>query len=145
MFYYCREAFRSWQGVVLLRPYFFDLSSLPPFYPGLLSAWVAVEGSFSATRESLIMGSFSCESPIVVAEATTKSVYSLLVANHSTVPNCVRHFAPLLGALYWHSTRDQLFWFPLDRPVIDLAWTSPHGPSSGDYLWHGRCPTRLLL
>lgn len=73
------------------------------------------------------MGSFSCESPIVVAEATTKSVYSLLVANHSTVPNCVRHFAPLLGALYWHSTRDQLFWFPLDRPVIDLAWLILHG------------------
>lgn len=127
LLYYCREAFGSWLGVVLLRPYLFDLSSLPPFYRGLLSAWVAAEGSFSVTRESLIMGSFSCESPIAVAKATTKSVYSLHVANHSTMPNCVRHFAPLLGALYWHSTWDQLFWFPLDCPVIDLAWLILHG------------------
>ena len=67
-----------------------------PFYRGLLSAWVAAGGSFLATRESLVVGSFSCEPPIAVAEATTKSVYSFLVANHSTVPCCVRHFAPAL-------------------------------------------------
>ena len=94
MFYYCRKAFRSLPGVVLSRRYLYDPSSLPTFYRGLLSAWVAAEGSFSATQESLVVDSFSCESPIAVAEATTKSVYSLLVANHSMVPNCVRHFAP---------------------------------------------------
>ena len=31
------------------------------------------------------------------------------------------------GALYWHSTWYQLFWFPLDRPVIDLSWLISHG------------------
>ena len=83
LFYYCRKAFGSVPGVVLSRRYLYDLSPLPPFYRGLLSTWVAAKGSFSATRESLVVGSFSCESPIAVAKATTKSVYSLLVANHS--------------------------------------------------------------
>ena len=91
--YYCRKAFGSVSGVSLSRPYLFDLSFLHPFYRGLLSAWVAAGGSLLATRESLVVGSFSCEPPIAVAEATTKSVYSLPVANHSTVPCCVRHFA----------------------------------------------------
>ena len=63
--------FGSSPGVVLSRRYLYDLSSLPPFYRGLLSAWVVAEGSFSATRESLVVVSFSCESPIAVAEATT--------------------------------------------------------------------------
>ena len=40
------------------------------------------------------MGSFSCESPIAVAEPTTKSVYSLLVANHSKL--CLS-FRPCFG------------------------------------------------
>ena len=78
MFCYYRKAFVSLPGVVLSRPYLYDLSSLPPFYHGLLSAKVAAEGSFSATRDSLVVSSFSGESPIAVNEATTKSVYSLL-------------------------------------------------------------------
>ena len=127
MFGYSRKAFGSLLGEVLSRSYLYELSSLPPFYRGLLSAWVAAEGSFSATWESLVASSFSCESPIAVAEATTKSVYSPLVANHLTVPNCVRYCAPVWGALYWHSTWDQLFWFPLDRPSIELAWLISNG------------------
>ena len=45
--------FGSSPGVVLSRRYLYDLSSLPPVYRGLLSAWVAAEGSFSVTRESV--------------------------------------------------------------------------------------------
>ena len=90
MFYYCRNPFGSLPGVVLSRRYLYDLSFFPPFYRGLLSAWLAAEGSFSATRECLVVGSFSGESPIAVAEATTKSVYSLLVANHSQLCSSFR-------------------------------------------------------
>ena len=147
LFYYCRKAFGALPGVVLSRRYRYDLSSLPPFYRGLLSAWVAAEGSFSATQESLVVGSFSCESPIAVAEDTTKSVYSLLVANHS---QWCSSFCPCFGgfvlAFYMGPAVSVPSRPPCDWPgMVDLAWSqSPHGLSSGDYLWHGRCLARLL-
>ena len=137
LFYYFRKAFGTLPRVVLSRRYLYDLSSLPPFYRGLLSAWVAAEGSFSATRESLVVGSFSCESPIAVAEDTTKSLYSLLVANHFQLCSSFRHcfgsctsilhgtscFGSLSTALWliWHgwsrmesdSARPIVWWLPL--------------------------------
>ena len=146
MFCYYRKAFVSWPGVVLSRPYLHDLSFLPPFYRNLLSAKVAAEGSFSATRESLVVSSFSGESPIAVAEATTKSVYSLLDGAQwcSLFRPCFGGFvlAFYMGPAVLVHSRPLCDWFGINN----LAWSSPHGPSSGNYLWHhGRCPARLLL
>ena len=39
----------------------------------------------------------------------------------------MQHFRPSFGNLYWRSTWEQVHLFPLDRPVIDLAWKVAHG------------------
>ena len=58
---------------------------------------------------------------------STKSVYLYLLSERSPVPHCVDNFLPLFGPLYWSSTWRQLFFYDLDRPVIDLSWKVAHG------------------
>ena len=58
---------------------------------------------------------------------TTRSAYLFLLSENAVVPHCETKFFPLFGSLYWSWTWRQLFYFDLDRSVIDLAWKISHG------------------
>lgn len=51
-----------------------------------------------------------------------KSACLFLLSELVVSPHCVEKFLPLFGSLYWSATWRQLFFFDLDRPVIDLSW-----------------------
>ena len=42
-------------------------------------------------------------------------------------PHCVEKFAGVFGALDWRATWRSLFFFDLDRQVVDLSWKVAHG------------------
>ena len=125
LFYYARVLYGSTPGDLLSYPRRVALSSLPPFYQAVLSAWVAVDGGFSAPADTLVVASSSVRTP--VSAVSTKSTYSLLLEFHRREPACVVSFGRVFGPLYWPSTWAQLFWFSLDRPVIDVSWKIAHG------------------
>ena len=104
-----------------------DFSCLPPFYQAVLSAWVAVavDGGFSAPADTLFVASSSVRT--TVSAVSTKSTYSLLLDFHRREQACVVSFGRVFAPLYWPSTWAQLFWFSLDRPVIDVSWKIAHG------------------
>ena len=58
---------------------------------------------------------------------TTRSSYLLLLSENAVFPHCEARFFHLFGSLHWSWTWRQLFFFDLDRPVIDLAWKVSHG------------------
>ena len=58
---------------------------------------------------------------------TTKSCYLYLLSERLADPDCVEKFAPLFGSLYWSTSWRSLFFFDLDRKVIDLNWKIAHG------------------
>jgi len=132
-FTYSRVLYGPTPGDLLSYPRRVDFSSLPPFYQAVLSAWVAVDGGFFARADTLVVASSSVRTP--VSSVSTKSTYSLLLEFHRREPTCVRSFGPVFGPLYWPSTWSQLFWFSLDRPVIDISWQISHGgPRTGQRL-----------
>ena len=61
-----------------------------------------------------------------VSTVSTKLVYSYLLSAAHVTPHCVAKFFPQFGPLYWFCTWRQLFFFDLDRQVIDLAWKVAH-------------------
>ena len=109
--------------LVFSAPLCFSPDSLPPFYRSLLTAWRACKGSL--TTSSLGIGSGIDFCP--VSTMTTKSAYLFLLSENAVSPHCEEKFFPLFGSLYWSSTWRQLFFFDLDRPVIDLSWKISHG------------------
>ena len=120
---------RTW-GVspvqVLSTPYrFCDLRRLPCFYRALLSAWSSAGGCFIHSRGTLCVGTGVTVAS--VSSLSTRSAYSLLLIDRSVVPHCVGKFSVPFGQLYWSTTWRQLFFFDIDRPVIDLSWKIAHG------------------
>ena len=95
------------------------LSSLPPFYQAVLSAWVAVDGGFFAPADTFVVASSSVRAHVSVV--STKSTYSLHLEFRRHEPACVVSFGRVFGPLYWPSTWAQLFCFSLDLPVIDVS------------------------
>ena len=61
-----------------------------------------------------------------VTSVSTKLAYSYLLSTAHVTPHCVAKFFPQFGPLYWSCTWRQLFFFNLDRHVIDLAWKVAH-------------------
>ena len=112
---------------VLSNPFGFNPWALPSFYGSLLFAWRAVDGAFSSSRSSLVMGSSSPHHLCLAAGMSTKFCYVFLLSEHQSTPHCVEKFVPPYGPLSWPSTWRQLFLFDLDRPVIDLNWKVAHG------------------
>ena len=55
-----------------------------------------------------------------------KLCYNVLLGNSWSPPLCVATFAHF-GDLYWFTTWRQLFFYPVDRPGIDLSWKIAHG------------------
>jgi len=58
---------------------------------------------------------------------TTKYCYLFLLSDRLADPHCVEKFAPVFGSLYWPSMWRSLFFFDLDRQVLDLNWKIAHG------------------
>ena len=102
LFYYTRVLYGSTPGDLLSYPRRVDFSSLPPFYQVVLSAWVAVDGGFSAPAVTLVVASSLVRTP--VSAVSTKSTYSLLLEFHRREPACVVSFGRVFGPLYWPST-----------------------------------------
>lgn len=124
-FYYSRVVDGSTPGEILFYPRRVGFDPLPPFYQAVLSAWVAVDGGFSAIADTLVVASSTGRTP--VSSVSTKSTCSLLLEFHRRKPACVRSLSRVFGPLYWPSTWSQFFWFGLDHPMIDVSWQITHG------------------
>ena len=109
--------------LVFSAPLCFSPDSLPPFYRSLLTAWRACKGSLTASSLGIGSGIDFCP----VSTMSTKSAYLFLLSENDVSPHCEEKFFPLFGSLYWSCTWRQLFFFDLDRPVIDLCWKISHG------------------
>lgn len=109
---------------VFFDPFGFSPNLLPPFYAALLKAWCDSGGS--AINGQLTTGSLS-NTPLVASSFSCKSSYQLLLDLHPCRPHCVDKFFPSFGYLDWPMIWKQLFFFPLDRKVIDLNWKICHG------------------
>ena len=59
MTYWFLSGFNATPVVVFSRPFSFDPGVLSRFYESLILAWRSLDGSFSASRSSLVMGSCS--------------------------------------------------------------------------------------
>ena len=96
-------------SVVFADPFRFSPDLLPAFYRSLLYAWRLIGGASSPT--GLVIGSLATSGPLSIAIITSKVCYNLLVSMSPCAPAT------------WFS----LFFFPLDRTVIDLNWKIAHG------------------
>ena len=101
----------------------FSPDSMPPFYRSLLTAWWVCKGSLTASPLGIGSGIDFCP----VSTMSTKSAYLFLLSENAVSPHCEEKFFPLFGSLYWSCTWRQLFFFDLDRPIIDLCWKVSHG------------------
>ena len=107
-------------------PHLRDLNGVPEFYKSLVLAWRALDGGFSAQRSSLVLSSRTPAAAVSVAAMSCKLCYNVLLGNSWSPPHCVATFAHF-GDLYWFTTWRQLFFYPVDRPGIDLSWKIAHG------------------
>ena len=98
---------------------------LPPFYASLLYVWRAVGGSLYPSSTLSISGFSGARVP--VSSVSCKYTYARLLKLSRVDPHCVEKFRPVFGDLYWPFTWKQLFFMPLDRPVIGLSWKVAHG------------------
>ena len=125
--YWCSVRLGFSVSDVLSFPLAFVLDSFPPFYRALLIAWRSVEGSWSPSRASFTFASSSPFHVAPVSDISAQSVYRFLLSESRPSPHCVLKFFPVYGQLYWPLTWDQLYFFPIDRPVLDLSWKVAHG------------------
>ena len=123
--YWCFDRFGVDPVTLLSTPFNFALRRLPPFYAAVLRAWRAIGGSVAPSGPPSISGPSGVR--VLVSAVTCKSTYARLLDLSHVVPHCVGKFRPVFGDLYWSSTWSQLFFMPLDRKVIDLAWKVSHG------------------
>ena len=113
--------------VVFSWPYSYDPRVLPPFYRSLLLAWRGLDGSFSVSRDALVYGASSDHVCSLMSISSTKACYLFLLSESMVSPHCVEKFAGVYDALDWPATWCSLFFFDLDRQVIDLTWKIAHG------------------
>lgn len=127
LIFWFHSVFNSTSVHVFSRPFAFSPRSLPPFYQSLLLAWRSVDGSFSQSRSALVMASSDPHQFALASSMSAKSAYLYLLSAHFVPSHCEEKFFPLYGALCWSTTWRQLYFCPLDRSVIDLAWQVAHG------------------
>ena len=97
------------------------LTSIPPFYAGLLRAWRALAGSSSRLVVSSGSGFIS------VSSISCKLSYQSLLSLNHCQPHCVAKFQPVFGPLDWPCAWKSISFMPLDRLVSDLNWKLAHG------------------
>ena len=124
LFSYCfLDRFGASPLAVLSTPSIFSSRRLPSFYAALLDAWCSCGGHFSSSSLGVGFG-IAFQS---VSTLSARSVYRLLFSDLESTPHCFWKFLPSFGPLYWPITWRQLFFFNIDRPVIDLCWKIAHG------------------
>ena len=124
--FWCNHGFRASPVEILSSPLRFPgTGGLPGFYLALLTAWRSANGAFLPNRGSLCVGSGLMVMPATTM--STKSAYLMLLSDRSAIPHCVAKFFVPFGLLYWSATWRQLFFFDMDRQVIDLSWKVAHG------------------
>ena len=96
-FYYSPVVHGSTPGEILSYPRRVCFDPLPPFYQAVLSAWVAVDGGFSALADTLVVASSTVRTPVSLV--STKSTNSLLLEFHRRKPACVRSFSHLVSVV----------------------------------------------
>ena len=124
--FWCNQGFSASPVQILSNPLQFPgTGGLPGFYSALLTTWRSANGVFLPNRGSLCVGSGLMVMP--VTSLSTKSAYLMLLSDRSAIPHRkVKFFIPF-GSLYWSATWRQLFFFDMDRQVIDLSWKVAHG------------------
>ena len=125
--FWFHSVFNSTPSEVFSRPFAFSHRSLLPFYQSLLLAWHSLDGSFSRSRSALGMASTDPHQSAVASSMSAKSAYLYLLSVHFVPPHREEKFSPQYGVLYWSTTWRQLYFCPLDRPAMDLAWKVAHG------------------
>ena len=90
-------------------------------------AWQKVDGGFSKRSDTFVMCTSGGLFQGNVSSVSTELVYSYLLSAAQETPHCATKFFPQFGPLYWSCTWRQLFFFYVDRQVIDLAWKVSHG------------------
>ena len=125
--YWFSSRFNASPANVFSRPFDFDPKVLPHFYESLVLSWRSLDGSFSASRSSLVMGSSSPHFLTPATGMSTKFCYQCLLSENSATPHCTVKFLPAFGVLYWSTTWRELCLFDTDRQVIDLSWKIAHG------------------
>ena len=122
--YRCSSLLAVPQYMVFSYPFSFDVSSMPPVYRSLFTALLACDGSRTSSSLGIRLGIDFCP----VDSIATKSTYLYLVSDGARPLHCeAKFFFPVFGLLYWPATWRQLFFFPLDRSVIDFNWKLAHG------------------
>ena len=127
MSFWFKSCFDASPAEVFSDPFSFTSSLLPPFYKLLLIAWQSLDGSFSASRRSLVFGSLCLHFCTPVFYMTTKSCYLYLLSVNVVQLHCVVKFVSTFGVLSWSTTWRSLTFFDPDRQVIDLNWRIAHG------------------
>ena len=85
-----------------------------------------MNGDLSNRSDTLVMCASGGLFQQDVSSVSTKLVYSYLLSAADGTPHSVAKFVPQFGLLYWSCTWRQLFFFDLDRQVIDLVWKVAH-------------------
>ena len=86
-----------------------------------------MNGGFSNRSDTLVICASGGLFQQDVSTVSTKLVYSYLLSATHVTPHCVAKFFPQFGPSSWSCTWRQLFFFDLDRQVIDLTWKVAHG------------------
>ena len=92
-----------------------------------MTAWRSVDGSWSSSRAALVFAASSPFHVTLAREISAQLAYRFLLSENRSSPHCILKFSPVYGQLYWPSTWSQLYFFPIDRPVLDLSWKVAHG------------------
>ena len=104
--------FRFSPSEVFSCPFAFAPSHLPPFYKALLIAWRSLDGSFCASRSSLVNGASSSLEVTPLMEVSAKSSSLYLLSLNVSFPHSEFKFRPHFRNLYWSTTWHSLTFFP---------------------------------
>ena len=112
-------------SVVFADPFRFCPDLLPAFYRSLLYAWRLIGGASSPS--GLVIGSLTTSGPLGIDAISSKVCYNLLLSMSPCDPHCIIKFNAVYSGIDWPTTWSSLFFFPLDRVVIDVNWKIAHG------------------
>ena len=100
------------------------IKKLPPFYRGILTAWIQLKGT-QADGSWIIPRPHA--DPISVVDLTAKVSYTLLTKATQTEHRCVAKFRDLNIPVTWNQAWSSLRIWQFVRSVKDTAWLTFHG------------------
>ena len=100
------------------------IKKLPPFYRGILTAWVQLKGT-QANGSWVILHPHA--DPIPVVDLTAKVSYTLLTKATQTEHRCLAKFCDLNIPVTWNQAWSTLRIWHFVRWVQDTAWLTFYG------------------